>query len=603
MILNTENIKNKWVVFYRKYSSILFILVLVVCYTLTAYLQVIFFKFNYLKAIISEIQTLLYILIVTKFKKKGYVITILFCLISCISALIKVCLAKSYGEIPGIVNPITNIIIITIIYFYYTNLNKKVNEVLIQREDLTTIYEEVLTAEEELSNQNIKLKNYNKLMEDNKEKLWHLANYDTLTDLPNRKMIINRINYLIEKSSNSQSKFSLVFIDLDNFKNINDTMGHYVGDLMLQSITSRLNKFINPKDILGRLGGDEFALIIQRNLNKEEILNYVELLRNILLNSFSLNNNRFRISSSYGISIFPDHGTTSSELLKNADIAMYSVKEQGKNGILFFTKEMKYKNLKKLELEQYLKQSINNNELFLEFQPEYSIETKEIRGFEALARWNSENLGLIYPSYFIPSAEETGFIIQIGKWVLEKACENLKKWQNKYNRNISVSVNISSFQIMDPNFVDIVKDILTKTGVKGENLEFEFTESIFINQINYTIDVIKKLKELGIKMVLDDFGTGYSSLSYIKMLPIDILKIDKSFINGIDTTEKKDTILSSLISLIHSLNIIVLSEGVETEIQLQYLKDYKCDYVQGFLLNKPLSEENIENLLENAANF
>ncbi|MDP4179244.1 MAG: EAL domain-containing protein [Bacillota bacterium] len=529
-------------------------------------------------------------------------LTILFCLFSCFSTLAKVLLTKSYGDIPGIVSPITNIIIITIIYFYYTSLNKKVNQVLLQKEDLTTIYEEVLTAEEELSNQNIKLKNYNKLMEDNKEKLWHLANYDTLTDLPNRKMILNRINYLIEKSSNSQLKFSLVFIDLDNFKNINDTMGHYVGDLMLQSITSRLNNFINSKDILGRLGGDEFALIIQRNLNKEEILNYVELLRNILLSSFSLNNNRFRISSSYGISIFPDHGTTSSELLKNADIAMYSVKEQGKNGIRFFTKEMKYKNLKKLELEQYLKKSINNNELFLEFQPEYSIETKEIRGFEALVRWNSENLGLIYPSYFIPSAEETGFIIQIGRWVLEKTCENLKKWHNKYNKNISASVNISSFQIMDPNFVDSVKDILIKTGIKGENLEFEFTESIFINQINYTIDVIKKLKELGIKMVLDDFGTGYSSLCYIKMLPIDILKIDKSFIDGIDTTEKKDTILSSLISLIHSLNIIVLSEGVETEIQLQYLKDYKCDYVQGFLLNKPLSEENIEKLLENAAN-
>ncbi len=553
--------------------------------------------------ILYQLKLMLTIILTLSNGTVGYIASLLLILISVTGVSVNVFIYGSYSFIPDIFVQLCAIIIVTIIYIYSTSFCKKIHDYENINNELRVLYEEISASEEELSTQNRQLMEYNRAISEKEKTLNYLAHFDILTELPNRKMIINRLNYLINLPPNSRLHFFVVFIDIDNFKRINDTVGHYTGDLLLQAVAKRLSSHINPNDILGRLGGDEFALIIQRQMKKIEIVEYVENLRNALLETFNIDNSAFSISASFGIAGYPNDGTDSTELLKSADTAMYKAKDSGRNSIQFFSTEMTSEILQSVEFENRLLASVKNNELFLVFQPQYTSDTKSLRGFEALVRWSSPELGLLSPAKFIPMAEETGYIVTMGRWILETALEKFKIIQDTYNTNLIISINISAVQIMEPSFVQMVKDVIKETGLDSKYIEFEITESVFIDSIDYVTNVLKELKEIGISIALDDFGIGYSSLSYLQKLPIDILKIDKSFVNSIKGTDKDDhQIIGAMISLVHHLNIIVIAEGVEEQSQLEYLKKHNCDYIQGYLLGKPVSGDNLTSLLENVDN-
>ena len=547
--------------------------------------------------ILAQFQVMISVYLVVSAVKNGYIIGVSINVIQFLLVAINVFSRGNVRSAPGMILPICTIITITIIYVFSRRLNQKYEEIKEQKEELVTLYEELAVTEGELFNQNKQLLEYNQDMKENEEKLNYLAFFDVLTELPNRKMIINRLDILITLSLEKKMKFAMIFIDLDNFKRINDSMGHHAGDVLLQEVALRLKAAIHPDDMLGRLGGDEFALIIQRQLEEDEILEYLEKLREEILKKFFIENTELSISASFGISVYPRDGDNSTDLLKCSDTAMYKVKEDGKNGVQFFNKEMKDRIFMRMELEKRLLASIENDELYLVYQPQYKSDTKKLRGFETLIRWNSPELGFVSPVTFIPVAEETKFINIMGRWILKTACTKFKELQDKYHFNAVLSVNISAVQIMEPSFVQMIKKVLEETGVRPYNLEIEITESIFISSMDYVISVLNELKEIGINIALDDFGTGYSSLSYLQLLPIDTLKIDKVFIDSIVGKGIDKHIVGPIISLVHQMDISVVAEGVENSMQLEYLKDHNCDCIQGYIWGKPLNEEDLNKLL------
>lgn len=548
--------------------------------------------------ILAQFQVMISVYLVVSAVKNGYIIGVSINIIQFLLVAVNVIYRGNIRSAPGLILPICTIVTITIIYVFSRRLNQKYEEIKEQKEELVTLYEELAVTEGELFNQNKQLLEYNQDMKENEEKLNYLAFFDVLTELPNRKMIINRLDILITLSLEKKMKFSMVFIDLDNFKRINDSMGHHAGDLLLQEVALRLKAAIHPDDMLGRLGGDEFALIIQRQLEEDEILEYLESLRKEILKKFYIEKTEITISASFGISVYPRDGDNSTDLLKCSDTAMYKVKEDGKNGVQFFSKEMKDKIFMRMELEKRLLASIENEELYLVYQPQYYSDTKELRGFETLIRWNSPELGHVSPAAFVPVAEETKFINQMGKWILKNACKRFKEMQDKYHFDAILSVNISAVQLMEPSFVQMIIGILNETGVRPYNLEIEITESIFISSMDYVIGVLNELKEIGINIALDDFGTGYSSLSYLQLLPIDTLKIDKAFIDSIVGKDIDKHIVGPIISLVHQMDISVVAEGVENLVQLDYLKEHKCDCIQGYIWGKPLIDEEMEKLIQ-----
>ncbi len=547
--------------------------------------------------ILAQFQVMISVYLVVSAVKNGYIIGVSINVIQFLLVAINVFSRGNVRSAPGMILPICTIITITIIYVFSRRLNQKYEEIKEQKEELVTLYEELAVTEGELFNQNKQLLEYNQDMKENEEKLNYLAFFDVLTELPNRKMIINRLDILITLSLEKKMKFAMIFIDLDNFKRINDSMGHHAGDVLLQEVALRLKAAIHPDDMLGRLGGDEFALIIQRQLEEDEILDYLEKLRKEILKKFFIENTELSISASFGISVYPRDGDNSTDLLKCSDTAMYKVKEDGKNGVQFFNKEMKDRIFMRMELEKRLLASIENDELYLVYQPQYKSDTKKLRGFETLIRWNSPELGFVSPVTFIPVAEETKFINIMGRWILKTACTKFKELQDKYHFNAVLSVNISAVQIMEPSFVQMIKKVLEETGVRPYNLEIEITESIFISSMDYVISVLNELKEIGINIALDDFGTGYSSLSYLQLLPIDTLKIDKVFIDSIVGKGIDKHIVGPIISLVHQMDISVVAEGVENSMQLEYLKEHNCDCIQGYIWGKPLNEEDLNKLL------
>lgn len=571
----------------------------IIFFVITMFMQQINSSQYNIVGIIAQFQVMASTYLVVDLKKRGYLIAVTLNIFMSIMVAGFVFIGGNTLLIPGIVIPLCTVVTISIISFFGNRLKQKLKEVSEQKEEISGLYEEIMATEEEVRQQNIRLTEYNTMMEENEKKLNYLALIDVLTELPNRKMIINRLDFLVLHSINKQDSFSFVFIDLDNFKRINDLKGHHVGDLLLQAVALRLQTMIYKEDMFGRLGGDEFALIIQRKLKESEIFEYVESLKSKFSESFIIENTEFFISASFGISIYPQDGLDSAELLKCADTAMYKVKDLGKDGIQFFNKYMKDEILKKIDFENKLLLSLQNEEIFVLFQPQYSTDSKQIRGFEALARWRSPEWGLVSPLDFIPVAEEIGFIIPLGEWILRTACKMAKFIQDEYHIDAIIAVNISSVQIIDPSFVQMVKNVLEETQTRASCLELEVTESVFISSLDYVVGVFNELKKLGVKIALDDFGTGYSSFSYLQKLPIDILKIDKSFIDSIDNTNPSIRMVGSIISLVHIMKMRVVAEGVENEQQLDYLKDHKCDYIQGYLWGKPLGEKELIQLLSN----
>lgn len=486
---------------------------------------------------------------------------------------------------------------------FYLNLNRydkaieRLNAVISQKERIALLYKKLNLTKKTLATQNQELQAFNEEIRKNEERLHFLAYYDSLTELPNRKMIMERLQLLVNLSENEKSNFFIVFIDLDNFKKINDTMGHLYGDDYLKYTAMRLQELIHEDDLLGRLGGDEFALIIQRNIKEDAAYSYVEELRAQLCDKIKTTCSEFRVSASFGISVFPQDGKDPTELLKSADTSMYKAKELGRNNIQFFRPDMKEEILNKIQMESRLLKAYENKEFFIEYQPQFNAEDRSIRGFEALIRWNSPHYGLVAPMRFIPLAEEMGLIIGIGEWVLLTACHKFKELDDRFNKDLCISVNISAVQMRDKNFVEIVKDVLLKTNIDPKQLELEITESLFIDDMEETITMLNEIKSLDVRISLDDFGTGFSSLSYLRRLPIDTLKIDKSFIDDLSDQDASIRIVGDIISLGHNLDAHIVAEGIENSTQLEYLKNNNCDCIQGFMFGKPMCVKDVETLL------
>ncbi|PIC74444.1 PAS domain S-box protein [Sporosarcina sp. P17b] len=421
----------------------------------------------------------------------------------------------------------------------------------------------------------------------------HMAFHDHLTGLPNRRLLKQTVEDLIETRINSRESFALLYMDLDRFKNINDSMGHYIGDQLLKAVGTRLQTLVRQNDLVGRLSGDEF-LILCSSTTKQGAQMVAQRIVNEVSKSFLIENLEIFIAPSIGISMFPEDGAQYDTLLRNADSAMYLAKQSGKSTYQFFTEEL-YKDLMERTLiEMELRQVLHKKELSLHYQPQFEFDTGHMIGVEALVRWQHPSRGTISPGQFIPIAEETGMILPIGLWVLETACKQAKEWQDLGYTSLLMSVNVSLRQFKSISFVTDVKDTLHKTGLQARYLNIEITESM-TSDVDYCQNILQELRDIGIKISIDDFGTGYSSLSYLSRFPLTHLKIDQSFIRELSTNS---VIVKAIIDLAKNLHLRVIAEGVETYEQAEFLKTLNCDEAQGFLYSRPVPSDELLLLLK-----
>ncbi len=416
-------------------------------------------------------------------------------------------------------------------------------------------------------------------------KINRLAYYDPLTDLPNRAYFNQLMEEYIE--TKKFEKFALLFIDIDNFKSVNESLGHSYGDEILCKIADLLKKKTSQYELV-RFGGDEFVIVVTNIQTNHELKAYVEDILSEFQKPFSIEGLDFFITLSIGVSTYPFDGEQFEELLKHADIALNEVKLQGKNGYKLFSFELDESVAKRLKLERDLRRAIENKEFELYYQPKLDLFHNKVLGYEALIRWHHPKRGLISPFEFIPVAEETGLIIAIGEWVIHTAMEQLHQWQLEGYSELTIAINLSVKQFKDTHLVERFKNIVAASGVDITKLELEITESTALYDIHYAINILQDLKALGVKVSLDDFGTGYSSLNYLTQLPIDYLKIDKSFIKNTILQKSGEQIIRSVIDLAHACNLKVIAEGVETKNQLDFLREEKCDMIQGFYISHPV---------------
>ena len=432
---------------------------------------------------------------------------------------------------------------------------------------------------------------------DAEKKIGEMAYYDQLTKLPNRLLFKERIDNAISMSSQTDKMIGVIFLDLDSFKSVNDTLGHEAGDKLLKEVAKRISKTVRESDTVARFGGDEFLVMLEDMSKYNDIVKVTSKIMDEVNQPINILGQEFFITISVGIAIYPLDGHDSETLIKNADIAMYTAKEKGKNQYALCTTYMKDDVHEKMRLSNYLQSALENDEFVVYYQPQVNIQTKKIIGFEALLRWKHPELGIVPPDIFIPLAEKTGLINSIGEWVLKTACGQNKSWQKMGLAHVPMAVNISVFQFRDANFLNQIKKILTETDLEAKYLELEITESIAIKENKYFINVLNKLKEIDISISIDDFGTEYSSLSRLKMLPIDRIKMDIYFIRGIEKSEKDRAIVKTIINLAKNLGINVIAEGVETELQFEFLKYNHCDEVQGYYCHKPMTSNDVEKVL------
>lgn len=428
------------------------------------------------------------------------------------------------------------------------------------------------------------------------EEIKYLAYFDSLTDLPNRVLLNDRLNQGLSDAKNNGQKIAVLYLDLDRFKLINDSLGHSYGDLLLRDVAKRLRVSIPKEAIVSRQGGDEFTIVLPNIISQKDVLKVVEQVTESFAKAFLLKGNEIYIKTSIGISLFPIDGDTAEVLIKNADAAMYKSKEISGNSFHFFKSEMNNRNLESIKLENALYKAIDQDELVIYYQPQIDSKTNTIIGAEALLRWNHPTEGMISPLKFIPIAEETGLIVPIGRWVLINACKQLKEWQTKGHSYMSISVNLSSRQFEENNLVSMIKSILEELDLAPEFLHIELTENQIIKNTDITIKKMKQLKLLGVNIAIDDFGTGYSSLGYLKNFPIDALKIDKSFIQDIVRDDDNAAITNTIITLAQNLNLNVIAEGVETKEQLEFLWSKNCYIMQGYYFSKPIKAEELTKL-------
>ncbi|PYF06894.1 putative bifunctional diguanylate cyclase/phosphodiesterase [Ureibacillus chungkukjangi] len=428
------------------------------------------------------------------------------------------------------------------------------------------------------------------------EQLEKRALTDSLTDVNNRFSYLEKMNLLLnEDSRHEEEQHAIFFLDLDRFKQVNDTLGHEIGDYLLVDVANRLKRLLGAKDIVARYGGDEFVLTLTELRHPREAAKFAEQIIKEIEKPVKINNQEIFVSTSIGISIYPHDGDTTEELLNRADKAMYYAKQSGRNRFSFYFDELNTDANRLILLDSELRKAIDNHDFELYFQPKVNVRENKIIGFEALVRWNSEKLGFVSPAEFIPYAEETGLIIPISEVIIEKACEELSILRKAGYSKLPISINISSIHFQQTNFLESIQIILERNNTSAHNFEIEVTERTVMNNDADTISKLVRLKQLGFKISIDDFGTGYSSLSYLVRFPVDYLKIDKSFIQHIVNLADKQAIVDAIIQMAHRLNMQVIAEGVESIQQLNQLSRMGCDFIQGYYYSKPVP---IEELIE-----
>ncbi|PDY37453.1 GGDEF domain-containing protein [Bacillus thuringiensis] len=438
-------------------------------------------------------------------------------------------------------------------------------------------------------------------MKQQQEEINYLAFHDTVTEIGNRIFFQQELDRSIKRAKKTQDKFGLLYIDLNRFKTINDTLGHSIGDRVLKEVAKRFRTYLSPPIPLARIGGDEFAIIVH-NQTEQQLLDLCKTLFRITEEPFVVNQHSFYLSLSIGIAVYPFGGINTTTLLQHADIAMYSAKEKGNNAVCMYDETLSQKVTRRLRLEQDLPNAIENNELFLLYQPQIDSKAGKVIGAEALIRWQHPELGLISPFEFIPIAEETAQIISIGKWTLQKACRQLKEWHSMGFSNLKIGINLSAIEFEQKDFVQTMISTIEEIGVPANSIDLELTERIAMVDEKETLSKLKVLKSYGVHLSIDDFGTGYSSLAYLPLYPIDTLKIPREFVNRIGTSTDGDEIIQTIISLAHTLNMKVIAEGVETKEQLTVLQRNACYLIQGYYYSKPVNEDEFMDFLSTMQN-
>ncbi|MGE5493640.1 MAG: EAL domain-containing protein [Actinomycetota bacterium] len=429
------------------------------------------------------------------------------------------------------------------------------------------------------------------------ERIHYLAHHDALTQLPNRFNLHGRLEQALAMAHRDKRQVAVMFIDLDRFKNINDTLGHHVGDFLLMEVARRLRESVRESDIVARLGGDEFVVVLTQ-ADRDSAPALAAKLVERLGEAYRVSGQELRSTPSIGISLYPDHGDNVEELMKNADMAMYHAKSMGRNNFQFFARAMNEATTERLLLEDGLRKALERNQFELHYQPQVDVVSGQVIGVEALVRWRHPDMGLVPPLKFIPIAEETSLIVPLGRWVIEEALGQMAVWRRAGIPLPRVAVNLSAHQLQDSGLQEFITAQLERHGLDGKSLELEITESVAMQHPEKTIAFLNTLRAQGIEVAIDDFGTGYSSLAYLKRLPLDRLKLDRSFVMDIEHDSNDATISAATISLAHSLRLAVVAEGVETEAQLQFLQDLDCDFAQGYLFSKPLPAEQCTAFLE-----
>jgi diguanylate cyclase (GGDEF)-like protein/PAS domain S-box-containing protein len=424
-----------------------------------------------------------------------------------------------------------------------------------------------------------------------------LADSDALTGLPNRRLLQDRLTQALAIARRQKSRVALLFLDLDTFKNINDSLGHSVGDLLLQELAERLKTWGRKQDTVARVGGDEFLIVLTELKDITDAAVAAERLLDGIIGEYSIRGHALNITCSLGISIFPEHGTDPETLMKNADAAMYSAKQNGRNNFRFFTDEMNAQVVERLTLENSLRLALDRKELFLVYQPQVDMAAGRIVGLEALLRWQHPQLGLVPPDRFIRIAENSGLILPIGEWVLRTACSQALKWQEEGLPTVTIAVNVSAIQFRQESFCGLIRRVLHETGLAPQCLELELTESLLLANAEVMLSVVEALKAIGVTLAIDDFGTGYSSFSYLRQFRVSKLKIDRSFIRDVAVNPDDAAITAAIISMAKSLHLKVIAEGVEDEAQMSFLRAHQCDEIQGYYFSKPLAVDKVADKL------
>jgi len=486
--------------------------------------------------------------------------------------------------------------------FRNKNLINDLNQEIVHRESVQKELEnskdelehKVKERTQELININKNLQKVISKKEKAEQSLQYLAYHDELTGLPNKNLLVDRIKQSIKTSSRDNQQMAILFLDLDRFKNINDSLGHIIGDKLLQEVSSRLFNTLRSQDTISRNGGDEFVVVLERLKNSNEAINVAKKIIDCLTDTFDIHSHKIHIGASIGISIYPSDGTTPLILLRNADTAMYRAKQAGGNQLQFYDKSMSNQLRDRLDLENELHTALQNNELYMVYQPQINCTTGVTTGFESLIRWNNKKYGEIGPERFVPLLEETGLIYLVGEWIISQVIEFIRKHQSN---GASFSINLSSLQCNSHEFINFVKREISKSGIDPSRVEFEITESLLIKDFEKTRSFLNELHSIGCAIALDDFGTGYTSMNYLARLPIDVIKIDKSLVRNIDINNNLRSIVKAIVTMSKSLGVKNVFEGIETNEELNEIKKMSGDIIQGFLFSKPLNAVDVDKWL------